>query len=418
MKNRRLVFICILLFILLIIVSCSNVKKSSYNSCLDKGKCIILEKDDPIKIGVMAYTNGEIIGSVGRTQLNVVNLALDEYKNFLNRNISVIFENSMCSVEGGANSALKFASDPDIVGIIGPTCSDSTVGAGKIISNAGLVMISGSNNGISLTAVAGEKGKNWNNGYFRTTYNGAILGDVAAILADKLNLSKLSVIDSGDEFTSGLANHFVKKNKELGINNLQKLTVDMGDTNMKPLVEAIKAHKPEGIFIPAFPNEVINIINETKKHPELSDIKIILTDSSIHAPLINSLKEKTEGIYFISDSTPKGDSIDQFSKRYREKYNDTSDKSSFSGTYSAVQILLSAVASSSDLDLENNRLIIHKDQIRDKIYSYDNFHTITGSIDCDEFGDCGKYNFNILLLESYSEGIEGLRSNIVDSIIP
>ena len=56
----------------------------------------------------------------------------------------------LCSAEGGQAAAQQIVADEQVVGVIGTSCSGAATAAAPLISDAGLVMISGSNTSPAL----------------------------------------------------------------------------------------------------------------------------------------------------------------------------------------------------------------------------------------------------------------------------
>ena len=75
----------------------------------------------------------------------------------------------LCSADGGQAAAQQIVADEQVVGVLGTSCSGAATAAAPLISEAGLVMISGSNTSPALTSdLAGTAGENYNEGYYRT----------------------------------------------------------------------------------------------------------------------------------------------------------------------------------------------------------------------------------------------------------
>jgi branched-chain amino acid transport system substrate-binding protein len=150
--------------------------------CTDAIGCVTIGPDEPIKIGAIQTLSGEV-SPLGIDQVRAIELIMADRDNqLLGHPLQLQSEDSLCSGEGGTTAALKIVADPQIIGIIGTTCSGEAVTAAKVMSEAGLVMISGSNTSPSLTSIAGEPGPNWQPGYFRTAHNDAVQSRVAATL--------------------------------------------------------------------------------------------------------------------------------------------------------------------------------------------------------------------------------------------
>jgi len=107
--------------------------------------------------------------------------------------------------------------DPQMVGIIGPTCSGAAASAMKVVSEAGLVIISGSSSAPSLTSVGGEPGPDWQPGFLRTAQNDALSGQAAATFAFQvLGVTAAATLNDGDPYTRGLADTFEGAFTDLG----------------------------------------------------------------------------------------------------------------------------------------------------------------------------------------------------------
>ncbi|MCP4119575.1 MAG: ABC transporter substrate-binding protein, partial [Desulfobacteraceae bacterium] len=150
--------------------------------------------------------------STGTDQVRSVELAMAKRGNqLLGHPVELQRENSLCSPEGGTIAALKVVARPETVAILGTTCSGSAMPASRIMSEAGMVMVSGTNSAHSLTAINGKQGENWRPGYFRTMVSDAGLGQSAAKFVFKeLGITKAATIDDGDPYTRGLAELFRK----------------------------------------------------------------------------------------------------------------------------------------------------------------------------------------------------------------
>ncbi|UCC88175.1 MAG: ABC transporter substrate-binding protein, partial [Anaerolineales bacterium] len=142
--------------------------------CTDAVGCVDITPGEPIKIGALQVLSGEV-GPYGREQVQSIETALaDRGGELLGHPIELQSEDSLCSEEGGTTAALKIVADSQVVAIVGTTCSGAAVTAGKVMSEAGLVMVSASNTAPPLTAVGGERGSDWQPGYFRTAPNDVV----------------------------------------------------------------------------------------------------------------------------------------------------------------------------------------------------------------------------------------------------
>ncbi|MCP4116600.1 MAG: ABC transporter substrate-binding protein, partial [Desulfobacteraceae bacterium] len=206
--------------------------------CRDSIGCVTIAPGKPIVIGLLQATTGGGTASFGIDQTRCVELALAKRGNrLLGHPVELQRENSLCSPEGGTIAALKVVARPETVAIIGTTCSGSAVPASRIMSEAGMVMVSGTNSAPCLTAIDGKRGKNWQPGYFRTRVSDAGLGQSAAKFVFKeLGITKAATIDDGDPYTRGLSEFFRKTFSKLGGRIVLSAVVNKGDTDMGPVL--------------------------------------------------------------------------------------------------------------------------------------------------------------------------------------
>jgi branched-chain amino acid transport system substrate-binding protein len=143
--------------------------------CTDAIGCVAIPPGQTVKIGVIHNLSGA--GPPGLFMLHSAELALeDRGGRLLGHPGEAVSADGKCSGEGGTTAALKITADPQILGIVGPTCSGEAVTAMKVVSEAGLVMISGSCTAPSLTSVGGRRGSDWQPGFLRTAQNDALGG--------------------------------------------------------------------------------------------------------------------------------------------------------------------------------------------------------------------------------------------------
>jgi len=63
-------------------------------------------------------------------------------------------------------------------------------------------------------------------------------------------------------------------------------------------------------------------------------------------------------------------------------------------------------------------LHIGRQALRDALYATTGFEGVSGTLACDEFGDCAATKFDIVRLDDPSAGLDGLRSNVIYTYTP
>ena len=115
-----------------------------------------------------------------------------------------------CGPDGGRTGAEQIAADPQIIGVIGTSCSGAAVAASPVLSEAGLVMVSPSNTSPRLTSdLAGNPGPDYHPGYYRVDDNDLYQGQAVADFAYReLGLRRMATVDDGDPYTTALVSAF------------------------------------------------------------------------------------------------------------------------------------------------------------------------------------------------------------------
>jgi branched-chain amino acid transport system substrate-binding protein len=102
---------------------------------------VAIPAGEPIHIGFWGVLSGAD-GALGTDSLHGVELAIDAVGGkLLDRDIQLTSEDALCTPEGGATAGQKMASDTTLVGLIGSSCSDETVGGIAALTEAGLTTI-------------------------------------------------------------------------------------------------------------------------------------------------------------------------------------------------------------------------------------------------------------------------------------
>jgi len=401
-----------LVIVFALILSAGCEKAEPPFKCTDPIGCVNIAPDQPVKLGVLQALTGKV-ASLGHLQIDGIKLAIDKREGrLLGHPIVLQTEDTECSGEGGGNAALKVVADPQIVAILGSTCSGAAAVAAKVMSEAGLVMVSGNNSAPFLTAIAGKRAPNWQAGYFRVSFNEESAGKAAAEFAfQKLGVRKAAVINDGDIYTRGLTDGFKQAFETLGGEIVLYATINKGDADMKPDLEAVMASKAGLLFFPIFEPEGNFIVQQARKIEGFENV-ILMTDGAlIQNTFIDAVKTDGVGMYFVGPAPPEGAAGDALDSEYTSKYNKPPSNWYYQNAYNATNLLMKAMEKAAVRE-KDGTLHIGRQALRDALYAAD-FEGATGRIACDEFGDCASPRFNIMRLKDPGAGVEGLRANIV-----
>jgi len=323
---------------------------------------------------------------------------------------------SMCSGAGGKAGALQITADPQqIVGVIGPSCSEAAVTASPLISGAGLVMISPSNTSPQLTSdLQGNPSPDHYPGYFRTANNGIYEAKaVADFVYHGLSLRRMATVHDGDADNSGLVVAFNTAFRALGgeivaayrtgeiPTDIMDRCPDTGICGPPELPDGVFVSVSEAGDIFQFSLELAIFSFETTLHEILATATII-TSSALLTPafLANPPWPWPLDIYLagpepvedanVNEAT--GKNVAEVFAAYQAMYGEP-ETPSWVHAYDATTLLLSGI--DSVVSEVGGSLYVDRAALREAIAETENFEGLVGLLTCDDFGDCGTGRVNI-----------------------
>ena len=336
--------------------------------------------------------------NIAESMQKAVEMAAEDYGPIHGRAVSLGKPvDTMCSSAGGGEGARTIVADPQVVGVIGPACSETSVGASPVLSAAGLVMISPANASPDLTSdLAGNPGPDYHPGYFRVYSNGLHQARAVARFAhDELGLRRMAALHDGDSVTHGLATAFVNAFSALGGEVVAIATVSKGDTDMSAVLENFASAGPEGIFLPLFAAEGYHFVSQARKVEQLQEVTLIAGSATSTQEFLG--KPESEGVYLSGHASDFGGNANQVTgkdaRALSAAYQDAVDANFIYHAYDATTLLLSAIESVAVE--EGGKLYIDRGALRREIQAMAGFQGITGVLACDDFGDCGTGRVNI-----------------------
>jgi branched-chain amino acid transport system substrate-binding protein len=375
-----------------------------------------------IEIRALQAISGEV-SFLGTDQVRGMELAIQDYGDVLGHSVNLgTPEDDLCSAEGGQAGAQAIVAQDGVVGVVGTTCSGAGAAAAPIFDAAGMVLISGSNTSPSLTSdLAGTAGENWYPGYYRTAHNDLFQGATAARFAfEELGLTTAVAVHDGDPYTQGLADAFANAFTELG-GTVTIHAVNKGDTDMTGVLTNIAADGPQIVYFPIFQPEGDFIIQQQGGIAGLEDAVWMGADGLITDGFL-ALPE-TEGMYFSgpdlrfgTNASSTGTNYEQLVAAYTAAYGEAPTAAFHAHTYDATVLLLTKIQEVAVQDADGT-LHIDRQALRDALYATSGFAGVTGTLSCDEFGDCGAQTISVIRNDDPTDVAAG-KANVVYSFAP
>lgn len=354
--------------------------------CTDTIGCVDIAAGEPIHIAYALTVSGAT-ASLGEDSKGGIEIAVaDRGGELLGHPIELTGEDTLCNAEGGQAAGTKISADATIVGVIGTNCSSEARAAMPLISQAGMVMISPSNTNPDLTD---PNHADHHDGYFRTAHNDLFQGRVAAEFAfNELGVTKAATIHDGSPYAESLQRVFAEVFAELGGEVTAQEAVNVGDTDMKPVLTSIVTGAPEIIYLPIFEPEGNLIAAQAKEVPGLESTILMGADGLFADTFPEATGSAAVDMYlsgpYVDVNNP--DYAD-FLGKWESQIGGVPPSGFHAHAYDATNILLNGIEAVAIQDADGT-LHIPRQALRDWIYALTDYQGLTGNLACDENGDC------------------------------
>jgi len=253
-------------------------------------------------------------------------------------------------------------------------------------------MVSPSNTAVVLTDPDGA----WRPGYLRTAHNDSIQGAAMAnFVFNELGLTKAAAIHDGDPYTEGLASVFRDSFTELG-GEIVAFEAESADaTNVEPLLTTIAAAGPEILYFPTFTSLSALITKTAKDIAGLEDVVLASADGALSQDFLEAAGEDAEGMYHSGPDLTFGNELyNTFLATYAEVYGEEPPAVFHAHSFDAANLILDAIEKVAQVG-NDGTLLIGRQALRDALYATAGYEGITGTLTCDEFGDCADAKINV-----------------------
>ena len=363
---------------------------------------VTVSAGDAIQIRSLNAISGDV-AFLGVPNENGIRMAVEDYGQIHGFDVDLgAGLDDLCSSDGGQAAAQIIVADEQVIGVIGTSCSGAATAASPLISEAGMVMISGSNTSPALTSdLAGTAGPAYHAGYYRTAHNDLYQGAAAANFAlEVLGVTSAAAIHDGDPYTEGLAQAFADAFEAGGGTITVFTAVNKGDTDMVPVLTEVAASGPEMLFFPIFQPEGDFIIQQAGSVAGMSGITMMAADGLLNSDYL-ALAE-SEDMFFSGPDTRYGDNANQSTGElaasvladYEAEFGEVPAAPFWAHSYDAAVLLLDAIAHASYMDGDD--LVIDRAGVREHLNSVSDYKGLIGTMTCDAFGDCGSQKITVI----------------------
>jgi branched-chain amino acid transport system substrate-binding protein len=354
--------------------------------CADAIGCVTIAPGDPIHIAYALTVSGAT-ASLGDDSRGGIEIAIaDRGGELLGHPIELTGEDSLCSAEGGQAAGTKLSADNTIVGIIGTNCSGSARAAMPLISAAGMVMISPSNTNPDLTD---PNHSDHHAGYFRTAHNDLFQGRIAAEFAyNELGVRSVATIHDGSPYAESLQRVFAEVFTELGGTVTAQEAINVGDTDMGPVLTTIAAGAPELIYYPIFEPEVSLMTAKAREISGLETTILMGADAGFSDTMPEASGSAAVGMYLSGPYVDVNNTdYQEFLAKWADQIGGVPPSGFHAHAYDATNMILDGIEAVAVVG-DDGTVYIGRQALRDYLYALEGFAGLTGNLSCDENGDC------------------------------
>lgn len=351
--------------------------------CTDALGCVVVAAGEPIKLASVLVISGPN-EQLGTDSQRGVEIAIHDRGEVAGHPVELQANDGQCSAEGGQTAATKVAADEQVVAVVGHSCSSSCTPAAPIYNDAGLTMISPSCTAPALTGEGSHVAS-----FLRTAHNDNTQGRVMAeFVYNELGLRKAATIHDGSPYAEQLQQVFAERFQELGGEITAQEAVNVGDTDMRPVLTSIATGEPEFMYYPIFVAEGALITNQAKEVAGLENTILAGADGMISQDFVNAAGEAGENMYTSGPSLAfSGGKYEQFVATHVEMFGTEPVSAFHAHAYDAANMIFDAIEKVGQTDADGN-LVIGRQALRDALYATENFDGITGNLTCGDNGDC------------------------------
>jgi branched-chain amino acid transport system substrate-binding protein len=384
MKQRKFLLLALFVIAALVAAACAPSPPPTQEQAAPEDPWGVIEvaPSDPIRVAVNVVTSGAGVDVYGINEQRAAEIAVNDGGGVLGHDIELVVNDTLCSAEGGQTVASRTVSDPSITAIMGHTCSSSCEPAAPIYEEAHMTMISPSCTAGALTAPDAVRS------FMRTAFNDNFQGKAAAEFAyNTLGARRVATIHDGSPYAVGLVDVFASNFQDMGGEIVAQEAVNVGDTDMRPLLTSIAAQEPDMLYFPIFPAEGGFIAAQSHEVEGLGDVILMGADGIKSDTFIEAAGDSAEGVYASGPATSESSAYDTFLSAYVDAYGEEPPAPFAPESYDALNVILKAIEASA-VKADDGTLYIGRQALRDAMYNVAPFDGLSGKIQCNDTGDC------------------------------
>jgi branched-chain amino acid transport system substrate-binding protein len=310
--------------------------------------------------------------------------------------VEISVEDERCDAKEGTAVATRVASNPDIVGVVGPTCSGPLIASAEFYEAARIPFVSASATRADLTSLGYDvlnrvAFSDGNQGRFAANYIYSVLG-----------ATKIAILHDNAAYGQGIA-EVVKTEFEthLGGEVVAFQGINVEDQDYRPVLTPLLDSAPEVVYFGGYAQQAVFLATQMKD-VGLGDAIFFSDDGIIGQEFIDGAGEPAEGVYATFANPPEvTDAITAFDTAYLDMFGvEASGLGPYHyHSYDATNLLMLAIENVAVVDDAGN-LVIDREALIKAVREIKDYPGLTGTLTCDDKGECGTGTIGVNVVEN------------------
>ncbi len=393
MQTKKYAILAVILAVLLAVAPLFSATTAPVVAQSDN--VVVIAPGDTVRLGLATDLSNLIPGpGLDIAQAAELAVILFNEENLLEGfEVELVVEDDRCTGEDATAVANLFASDPNIVGVVGHVCSGASIPASEIYEAARIPMVSPSSTAGAFTA----RGLDVTN---RVAFNDNFQGVVAAgYIFSELEAESIAVLHDNSSYGEGLASTVADTFAELGGEVITFQAIDPTQQDYRSLLTVLVETQPDVVYFGGYESQAALLAEQII---EVGLESVFFSDDGVYtATFIELAGDAAEGS-FVTFGQQLGDeeANEEFDALYAEAFGVAPDELGpfHAQSFDAAVVLLTALLEVAELDADGN-LVIDREAFIETVRATSDLEGLSGLITCDEVGDCGSALISVFVVE-------------------
>ena len=342
---------------------------------------------DPVVIGMFGPMTGErsALGLRFREAAEMFSDEINAKGGIGGRRVEMRIEDTRGTPREAALIAQKFASDPDVLAVIGGQTSTESMAAAPILADARLTQVSPTSSHPDFTKISPYQ--------FRTvSTNPTMVTPHVHMLTDMMGMKKVAIVYFNDDFGLLVSKLTAARLKEIGVPVVLVEAMIPDARDFRPLITKIRSAEPDGVFLISYYAESALFMQQLRQADPA--LKVAATDTLNDPKFIELAGGAAEGVVMPTPFLPDSPPAAAFSKAYEARYGKEPNYYS-ACSYDSMLVVTSAMQA-----LVAKGLPLTRQAIRDQVAGAPPLQGVSGVIKYEGSGDLGPREVEYLVVRN------------------